>query len=196
MAYKHKGGGDLSTGGKFLREPGTYHVMVTSIDDRPCTRDGRPIDNAEFRVNLEVLDGTTPEQTGQITDIMFFCPKLGGKDDGKFARKKIDRFFVAASAMTEDQVLKEESVDIDFAEMDGRQFFATFQMDKENKHLELAFTEMYHIDDPKMATVPRDEAALKIIPPSLRRIGEQPRQKTTQQATPKPPVGDSEFGDI
>ena len=200
MVFQHDGGGDMSTGGKFLNEPGIYHCMVTSIDDRPLSKENKPIENAAFRVNFEVRAGTTPDQRGKVKDIVFFAPKLGGKDDGAFARKKMDRFFVAVGAMTEEQVLKKQSVSIELDKLESRQFFAEFQMDSDNKYVELAFAEIYHPDDPKVANVPRDEEALSILPKEARRIGQQPPQrsespKKSPQQNP-PETGGKSWGNI
>ena len=187
MSWEYETGGDLSSGGKFLKEPGTYHLLVSSVDEPPVLSKGnnpQPIDNVAFKVNLSVCDGTVEGQKDKTTDILFFAPKLGGKDDGAFARKKIDRFLVATGMLTEEQVLSKAKVSLNLQDIEGRQLVAKFQMDRDDKYLELAFSDLWHVDEPDVATVPKDKEALSLIPTSLRKIGAKPKPEA-KRSPPK-----------
>jgi hypothetical protein len=170
---KHQTGGDFQTGG-FLKEPGTYHFIITGMEETPTKRDGSMIDNAAFRIALEALDGTFAGCKGKTCDMIFFHPKPGGKNDGAFARKKMDRFFLAVGLISDDD--KDKEVDIDLNLAVGRQFVAKMELDDDGKFLQLSFADIFHVDDPSVGQVPKCKESLAIIAPSLRRIGEQPKK--------------------
>lgn len=169
---KHRTGGDFNTGG-FLSEPGTYHLCVTDATENPTNKSGGLIDNAAFRVSCEVLSGTVAGQEHKTIDILFFHPKATDKNEGAFARKKIDRFLLAVSLVGDDD--KDKDIDIDITKCVGRQFVAKLEQDEENaKFLRVAFADIYHVDDPAVKAVPKNEDALKLMPAALRKIGNQP----------------------
>lgn len=169
---KHKTGGDFNTGG-FLSEPGTYHFCITDATESPTNKSGALIDNAAFRVTVEALGGTAAGQENKCCDLLFFHPKPTDKNEGAFARKKIDRFLLAVGLVGDDD--KDREVDIDLAKCVGRQFVAKMEADEDNaRFLRVAFADIYHVDDPAVKAVPKNEAALKLIPASLRKIGSQP----------------------
>lgn len=172
---KHRTGTDQSTGG-FLKEPGTYHLIVTDATEQPINKDGAIIDNAAFRLVCEVLAGTVAGQENKIVELLFFYPKPSDKNEGAFARKKIDRYLMAANLMTDEQ--KDADLEVDIVRTIGTQFIATLELDDTEKFLRLAFCEIYHIDDPAKKTVPKDEKALKLIASSKRRIGSRPAAAT------------------
>lgn len=179
---KHKTGGDFNTGG-FLQEPGTYHLCVTDITENPTNKQGQLIDNAAFRVSCEALGGTVAGQEHKTVDILFFHPKPSDKNEGAFARKKIDRFLLSVGLMTDED--KDKEIDIDLSQCVGRQFLAQLEQDEENqKFLRVSFSEIYHVDDPAKKTIPKNEAALRLIPASLRKIGAvaKPTSKPTAKA--------------
>lgn len=189
MAFTYEAGGDLSTGGKFLNEPGIYQLFITSIDEQPTNRKGELIDNAAFRVDLEVLAGTVEGQKNKITDLLFFNPKPGDKNEGAHAKKLLDRFFLATAMKSEAELAeKGKQVAIELSDLIGRQFFAKFALEKEEnsnkEHLRLNFYDMWHVDDDAVKGVPRDEKALGLIDPALRRIGAKkaPEKKPVETA--------------
>lgn len=171
MAYDYEAGGDLSTGGSWLAEPGTYHLIVESIDEQPTSKDGTLVPNAAFRVNCSVCDGTVGGQRDKTTDITFFRPKATDKNEGAFAKKKIDRFLLAVGLVTEQQVLDKARVSIDLQQAVGRQFIAKLDKEKEDsKFLSLSFADVYHVDDPAVAAIPRSKDHLSMIDAKLRRL--------------------------
>lgn len=172
MALKHKTGTDQSVGG-FLREPGTYHFCILDTTENPTNKDGQLIDNAAFRIVCDTLAGTAPGQEQKQCEITFFWPKPADKNEGAFNRKKIDRFLLAVGLMKEED--KDKEIEFDIQKAVGRQFIAKMELDdEEHKYLRLSFAELYHVDDPAVKTIPKDEDALKLIHPSLRKIGAKP----------------------
>jgi hypothetical protein len=98
------------------------------------------------------------------------------------AKKKLDRFFLAVGLLTEKQIRDKEQVSIDLQEANGRQFVAKLDKEKEDaKFLSLSFADIFHVDDPAVAAVPKHKGLLSLIAPSLRQIG-----MPTQQAAAKP----------
>lgn len=180
---KHRTGGDFNTGG-FLSEPGTYHVCVTDATESPTNKSGALIDNAAFRVAVEVLAGTVAGQEHKTQDLLFFHPKATDKNEGAFARKKIDRFLLAVGLVSDED--KDKDLDIDITKCVGRQFVVKLEHDEESqKFLRVAFADIFHVDDAAVKAVPKNEDALRLIPAAMRRIGNQPVKKE-KPAKPQP----------
>jgi hypothetical protein len=195
---KYKTGGDFDTGGGFLKAPGTFHFCITGVEENPTKKgkqnEGQLIDNAAFRVDLEVLAGTADGCVGKTCDIVFFHPKPSDKNEGAFAKKKIDRFLLAVNLVKEED--KEKELDIDLNLATGSQLVAKMELNEDGKHVGLAFADIFHVDDPAVAQVPKDAEALQLIAPSKRRIGSQPKKdkaavppkKDEKKEPPAPPV--------
>lgn len=179
MAFQHTAGGDTSAGGQFLDEPGWYHLMIQDIQDPPTDKSGTPIPDAAFKVNCSVLAGTVDGQKDKTVGIMFFHPKADGKNEGAFARKKIDRFLIATGFATPAQIEAKESFDIDLQQGRMRQFIAKLDKEEGKRFLELSFADIYHVDDPAVASYPKDADALKLIRPQQRWPGGKPPGKPT-----------------
>lgn len=157
---------DMATGGNYLAEPGTYHMQITHVDEQPTSKGSTAIDG--FRIELSVLEG---QHKDKETDIIFFNPKQSGKDGGKWARNKQAAFLIAAGLVTEQQL--GQRVEIDLKSAEGRQVVVELELgeanDKGRQFLQLAWANIYHVDDPRVATVAKNAAALGIIPKQLRR---------------------------
>lgn len=203
MAYKHTTGGDTSDGGKFLSDDGTYHLLITGMEEVPTKKDGAPIDNAAFRAELSVLSGTVDGQKDKVTDILFFGPKPSDKNDGAFAKKKIDRFFLAAGLATREQLdEKDNQLEIELNDACGRQIVAKFTSE-EGKNgkpmLGLSFCDIWHIDDPKVKSIPKDAESLAMLPASDRWVGEQKAEKkkpADKTAEKKQPAAADDYSDL
>jgi hypothetical protein len=185
MSFNYETGGDVTTGSTWLDQPGTYHLNIVDVDESPTNKDGRLIDNAAFRIACTVGDGTVRDQTDKTIDICFFHPKSTDKNGGAMAKKKLDRFFLAVGLLTEKQIRDKEQVSIDLQEANGRQFVAKLDKEKEDaKFLSLSFADIFHVDDPAVAAVPKYKGLLSLIAPSLRLIGMPTAAQ--QQAAAKP----------
>ena len=184
MSFDYQTGGDTSTGGKFLTEPGTYHCLVTAVTENPTNPKGELIDNAAFRVDLAILEGTSPNQKDKVKDFVLFNPKPSDKNEGAFAKKRFDFFFLAAGLLTKQQIENKEKVSIDLQSAVGKQIVCKFQMDDNDKYLELAFADIFHVDDPAVKEVPKDKDSLAMLPPSQRWIGDKPADKKPADKKP------------
>lgn len=177
MALRHNAGGDVSTGGNWMSEPGIYHMLVVESTEQPTKRDGSPISEAICRVTLSCLAGTVDGQRDKGFDLTFWHGKPGDEKSQAYATKRLDRFFLATGLMTRAEIEQKVSKDIELADANGRQLVLELE-ERESatgkKFLDLKFAEIYHVDDPAVASVPKDAAALKLIAPSLRWPGGKP----------------------
>lgn len=189
--YDYQAGEDFSTGGKWLKAPGRYHFIVESIERPVLDRNQSVITNAEFRIALKVLAGTTPGQEDKLLEETFYTPMPSHSDQGAFARKKIDRLFLATGLLGADQ--GGQKVKLDLPSIRGRQLVATIEENQGSNgkvYAGIAFADLFHVDDLEVQAVPKKEEALKLIPSQFRRIGQQ------QAEAPKPPQGDVDMGAI
>lgn len=154
----------------FLTEPGTYHLAVLAVDERPASKDGRPLDG--FKVHVCVLDGTTAGQQKKEMELMFFAPKMSDKNGGDFAKRKMARFAAACGILP--VAAPGQRVTVDLQQAAGRQLVAEVERQTDTagnatKFLQLAWANIWHVDDPAVAQVPKDAAALGLLPATLRK---------------------------
>ena len=166
---KWETGDDFTTGSTFVTEPGKYHMVVGTVIEEPKTKDDKLIPNAKFSVQAVVLAGTNESQVGKQINLMFFGPKAGGKDGGKFSRKKVDRFLLGLGLISEDDLKK--SIDVDFDKAQGRQFCVELIDNEQNgkKYLDVKGAEIYHVDDREVKDWPKSKQALGYLDKSQRK---------------------------
>lgn len=150
---------------QYLNEPGTYHMIVTSVGENEGPK-GNPIDG--FTVGLSVLDGTAKGQKDKSTNLCLFSPDQSKSDKSQeWARKKQTAFVIASGLL--DLKKLGGKVQIDLQTAVGRQIIATFESDDSGKYMQLSYANIYHVDDPRAANFPKDKEALAIIPKELRK---------------------------
>ena len=159
-----------SASDQYLSEPGTYHCVITSIAEGEGPK-GNPIDG--FTVGLAVLDGTVGGQKDKQTNLCLFSPDPNRDAKSQdWARKKQTAFVVAAGLL--DLAKLGSKVSIDLNEAVGRQIVLTFENNEyEGKaRLQLAWANIYHVDDPRVAKIPKDKEALSVIPKAYRKTSD------------------------
>lgn len=155
----------------FLSEPGTYHVVVLHVDEQPVGKNQQLLDG--FRVDFAVLDGTTPGQRDKQVELMFFRPKMTDKNNGEFAKRKQGRFALATGIIPRAE--PGQRVTVDLQQAAGRQLVIEVerqtdqQTGQPTKFLQLAWANIWHVDDPAVAKIPKDATALSLLPASLRK---------------------------
>ena len=154
-----------SASDQYLNEPGTYHLVVTSVGENEGPK-GNPIDG--FTVGLSVLDGTAKGQKDKSTNLCLFSPDQSKSDKSQeWARKKQTAFAIASGLV--DLKKLGGKIQIDLQTAVGRQIVATFEHDDSGKYMQLSYANIYHVDDPRAANFPKDKEALAIIPKDLRK---------------------------
>ena len=174
-------GEDFSGGGSFLEAAGKYHMVVTEVNYPAVDLQGGLMENGLFNVTLSVLAGSVPGMKDKTIRLTFFRPNLSGKDGGKFARKKVDRFLLAVGLVNPGEEGQRKSFDITQAAF--RQLLIELER-KETEHTDkktgkkttkevtdIKFANIFHVDDPDASDYPRDMESMNLIPSTLRRIG-------------------------
>lgn len=157
-------------GGDFLKEPGWYHFSVLEVDEAPKSNAGQLLD--AFHVDCDVLAGDPKGQEKKSCGMTFWNPRLTDKNNGEMAKKKQARFLLATGALNPAAAKPGEKVAVDISQAKYRQFVAQVEKDKEGKYMQLYYAEVYHVDDPAVAKVPKSAAALALLPKELRRSAE------------------------
>jgi hypothetical protein len=163
------------SGGTFLDEPGTYHILITNVADGEGPKGGA-IDG--FTFEGQVLAGTVEGQEGKTISETVFLPGMDESEDSQArANRKVTAFLLASNLVTPAELGKEIDVDIDSAEdqqiiVDLERQMAkdeeTGKWDVETKFLRIAYSNIYHVDDPRAAKVPKYAEALEEIDASNR----------------------------
>ena len=157
-------------GGNFLQEPGTYHLHIVSVDEAPTTAKNVALDG--FRVECSVLEG---KEASKTVELLFFYPSQAASEaSNKWSRSKITAFLESTGLTHESQ--RGSKVNVNLQDAVNRQVIANLQhkTDKDGnaqKFLELAYANMYHVDNPnpRAAKCPKNMTALAILPKALRR---------------------------
>lgn len=200
MSFEFDAPEELSHGGgNWIDKPGTYHLVVTAMDEQPINRNKEMVDG--FRAEFQALEGTVRDANGKFTEtdktigITFKNPKITDKNEGLFARQKQAAFLIATGLMTEEQLGK-KGIKVELKNSVGRHVIATLEesdLDSGKKFIGLSYADIWHIDDPRAASFPKNEKALTLIPSAHRRDpksfkigdnGDQAKQKK-QQDPPK-----------
>ena len=163
------------TGGKFVDKPGTYHMLVTAVDENPATKDGNPID--ALKVSLSVLDGTHADQKDRSFDLTLWNPKP--EDTTDMSKKKQTRFCLATCLIGAHK--PGEKTTVEPTDAVGRQLVAklSFKQKKneatgkweDSDRVDLHYSDIWHVDDQEVAKnkVPLNKEALTLIASQLRK---------------------------
>lgn len=165
----------IEGGGQFLEKAGTYHCLVTAVDENPTSKDGVLLSG--IKVLLTVLAGTNADQKDKTFDLMLWNPKP--EDQSDMPKKKQTRFCLATMIIPKHQPGQRTVVEPTDAV--GRQLVAKFAA-KQKKNdatgkwedtdrLDLHFADIWHVDDEavKSNNIPLDVKALALIPAALRK---------------------------
>jgi hypothetical protein len=116
----------------------------------------------------------------------------------ELAQRKQDRFFFVIGLINEADV--DGTMEFDTDDAEGRQFIAKFASNTyEGKTtIQLNFADMWHVDDPQVIDVPKDENALKLIPKNLRLTAAAKSETATAHSEPtsKPTTSPVNLDDI
>ena len=155
---------EMGGGGNFLNEPGTYHCAVTSVLEGTGPKGGI-IDG--FTIGLDVLAGTVAGQEHKVFNLTLFNARLDQSDGAKkWARLKQAAFVIAANVVTPAQLGQRVSVDLQRAI--GQQIVLKLELQEGKEYLDLSYSDIWHVDDPRCEKVPKNMAAIAMIPTAMR----------------------------
>jgi hypothetical protein len=180
---------------QYLRKPGTYHLKIEEVDENPQTVDKKPAGG--FDVVFSALEGEGDDlhsdgkftETSKTFNMRFQPPKLTHKDGGDFMRRRQTKFAVAAGVMPEKTARQSgQKVTVDLQQAVGRQVIAKVKAGKPNDkgqvYLEIDSASIWHVDDPEVAAIPKNQTAINLLSPALRRKADsfdKPEKKPASQ---------------
>lgn len=191
---------DSIDGGNFLTEPGTYHFILTEVKDSPTKKNGELIKGAALQAQMQVLAGTTPGQEQKQFTLILFEPDMSAKDEGHWNRQKITAFLLATDLISPSELGKD--VDVDLQKAESRQVIATLEVNTYNgkTNLQLAYSNIWHVDHPDAAKFPKDEKSLSLLPSSARHKpgywGDSASSQSKSEPKPKPQAEKSLEGSL
>jgi hypothetical protein len=158
---------------KWLSMEGTYHLYINKYMENVTNKDGEPMNC--FCIEVEAMDGTARQdgkflQAGRTKELNFFWPGDDTSDKGRaMMMKKISRLYLATGLVPPGTKGK---VSVDREDMQGRQFIAKLVYEddeaKSKGWLQISYADVYHVDDPEVATIPKQAELLAEIPKELR----------------------------
>lgn len=192
-----------NTGGNFLDTEGTFHTVVTEIKEGEG-QNGNPMDG--ITVYMDVLAGTVEGCARQTTIQSLFAPNLTESPENQERSKKaLAAFFIATGTLVPSQLGKPVKVPVQDAV--GKQLVVklvrkmnkndqTGKYDVPSKFLKINFHDIYHVDDPDVASIPKNEDAMSMIPGTDRHTPDWFAFKAKKAAKPTPVEAASEQVDV
>ena len=168
MVFEMEAGGDLTSGGSWLSEPGTYHCCITEVAEPPTNREGVPIAGSLFGITVSVLAGTVANQENKCSDITIYDPRQSEPDKASRQVKTIDKLAVACNVLSPQQVLAKAKYSLEPKNLIGQQLVIEFTPNEKNAKYPRAWDNFSHVDDPAVAAIPKNAAMIAMIDPKHR----------------------------
>lgn len=156
---------ETTSGGNYIEHDCTCHFIISEVDENPTNKKGEAING--FRVSMQVLASTDPTQADKDFSEVFTSPHSGDKPSAaQFKQKKVASLFIAANLMAPSQ-LGQRGLAFDLQKMAHQQIIATIKVTpgKDNPDMKFANidgTKIYHIDDPRAASYPKDTQTMAL----------------------------------
>jgi len=185
---------DFNTGGgNFLTTPGKFHALIQHAEEN-AMRGEKMVKG--FMLELQVV--LPAELAGQTHKLYLGNPDPSHKDGGAFSLKKQVAALIATNVVTPSDLGK-KGVDIDPAKAHDMQVCIELELGKPSekdgkRYLDMAYANIYHVDDPRAKSYPKDADTLAMIPAEYR-CGEAFFAPLMQKPTAKPAqrVDDKDF---
>jgi len=158
---------ELGGSGNYLSEAGTYHLAINHIWEGTGPKGGVI---QGFSVGFQVLAGTVEDQEKKELNISFFNPNLNHSEVAqKISRQQQAAFLIASGLMKPADLGKRVSIDLNKAI--GQQVIATFEENEYNGNvnLRLRFSDIWHVDDPRTKSFPKDADSIGMLPTYARK---------------------------
>lgn len=184
MGYTGEAPESVSGGGGFLDQPGTYHFVVSQAFDDQGKRkkDGSRSAISGCTLELACLSGTVEGCEGKSHSETLFYPSPQGSEKANEVKKRaLAALLIACNQMKPENLGGSMSIDqsvLDAIVQRETQIVMKLRQQMENdgngnytvatKFLELDYANVYHVDDPEVAAIPKNSEAINLIPPAHR----------------------------
>jgi hypothetical protein len=176
-------GSDLASGGdQYVDVPGLYHFLIDQVKVGLTQKD-EPQDGST--VEMTCLAGDDAGQVGRKCNVTLWdLDESKSADDQKQAIKRLTNFFIAVNQIQPTQLGAE--VDVKPEEAAGHQIMLRLGHkqkkvtengktkwidDPESKFLQIAYSDIFHVDDPSVAKAKKDVKTIGLIPAQYRHTG-------------------------
>lgn len=162
---------DLEGGGGHIRKPGMYHFLVDEVKEGLSSKD-KPMNG--MTLMLTCLAGTVDGCEDQKANIVLWDPK---DEDDRVAVRAFTNFFLAANVLQPEQLGTEVEVD-ENATVQAQVIMRLACQQKVDSNgnwvddpdggVKLNFSDIFHVDDPAVADIPKNADAIGLIDPAHR----------------------------
>jgi len=166
---------ELSGPSGFLEAEGRFHFHVDDLKVGLNSRD-EPLDGTT--VELSVLGGEVAGQEGKTVNVTLWdIDQSKSADEQKQTISRLYNFYIATNVL-EPSALGSSEVEFDEKLAIGSQIVMRvghkqkqitengkkkWVRDPDAKFLQIAYSDIFHVDDPEVATVPKDANAISMI---------------------------------
>lgn len=176
------------SGPQYVDKEGRYHVQVLEVNEGVSGK-GNPLNG--FHLRLGVVEGEHEDQIGRSIDINVYNVngQPGYEKSDEITRRLQTNFVIACNLFNPGAVQAGAEVDIDITKALHQQFVAHLAYGKEKndgkRFLNFHYSDVFHIDDPAVASVKKDAKMIALLPSQLRKKPEFFSYKAKKKAEPK-----------
>lgn len=153
-----------SSGGTFLNVPGKYHGVIVDAVENPMRND-KMVKGFMFEVAVHGADKANEAELGKTIKLYFGNGDASHKDGGNFARSKQTAAMIAANLITPSDLGK-AGVSIEVENAKNHQVMFEIELGKPDSNSkrwpDLASANIYHIDDPRAKSYPRNAEVIEL----------------------------------
>ena len=175
MKMPTKKGTDLVGGADYCSTPGTYHALIDNV------RAGLSIkDEVQDGATLEltIMDGDVAGQKNKKVNVtLWYLREDKSLEDQDISVRRLNNFALAANLLLPTQLGMDE-VEVNEEDATGHQIViklaharkknAVGEYVDDEKFLQISYGDIWHVDDPFVAKIPKNQDAIKTIDPKYR----------------------------
>lgn len=189
----------------YLREPGTYHLLIKQYKEGLSSKD-EPMDGST--IEMTVLDGNVSDQQKKEVSVTLWHLRIDKSiEEQGVTQRALTNFFIASNVIEDPAKLGDE-IEIDPTLSEGHQIVmklarprkkgenGKYVEDMESKFLQINFSDIWHVDDPEVAKIPKNDRAIKMIDPKFRHDAAWFSFKADESNGSAPSAGGSDYDDI
>jgi hypothetical protein len=153
-----------SSGGTFLNKPGKYHGVIMLAEEN-AMRGEKMVKGFMFEVAAHGVEKGNEEEIGKTIKLYFGNPDASHKDGGKFSLSKQTAALIASNAIAPADLGK-KGVSVDVEACKNHQVMFEIELSKpdanQKRWPDLAYANIYHIDDPRAKSWPKNAEILEL----------------------------------